>query len=236
MSVGTTLLELQETDLALARDRATLKDMPELVELAKKRRAYQKLKADAVKLAALAKDQQTYLTELDEDQKATEEDIERAQASTDTSDYHEVQQLEIDLSTYAKRLDKIAFARKSHEAQLAELTEKQRYLSEYTAKFEASVVAETRAARERAAGLQEAIAHGESTRERLSSALPPEVLAAYEKASARFSGLAVERLQGNVPSICRTALQASSMSDLNHAADIATCPYCHRMLVMDAGE
>ena len=44
MSVGSTLLALQETDLALARDKASLADMPEIKQLAAKRKTYLKLK------------------------------------------------------------------------------------------------------------------------------------------------------------------------------------------------
>ena len=56
-------------------------------------------------------------------------------------------------------------------------------------------------------------------------------------AAKQFRGLAVETIQGNIPTICHTALQASSMSDLNHdGSEIAHCPYCHRLLVLPSKE
>lgn len=232
MSVGSTLLKLQELDLELARNRELLASMPEVAELAKKRRAYQKLKADATKLFARRKDLETYLSELDEDEKACNEDIERVQASTDSSDYRAVQQLEIDLSTLAKQLEKIAFDRAAYQKQLDDLVAKQDYLAEYTAKFEQSVVADTRAAREKATRTQEDIAAAERKRAAYFATLPADLQKRYDEASARFRGLAVERLEDNVPTVCRTALQASSMDDLKHAGDVAECPYCHRILVL----
>ena len=55
--------------------------------------------------------------------------------------------------------------------------------------------------------------------------------------SYRFRGLAVETIQGNIPTVCHTALQASSMSDLNHdGRSITHCPYCHRLLVLPSKE
>ena len=64
--------------------------------------------------------------------------------------------------------------------------------------------------------------------------LSGEVLARYEAASRRFGGLAVERLAGNLPSVCRVKLQPSQFSDLRRAgAEVTECPYCHRMLVFE---
>ena len=55
--------------------------------------------------------------------------------------------------------------------------------------------------------------------------------------SYRFRGLAVETIKGNIPTVCHTALQASSMSDLNHdGSEITHCPYCHRLLVLPSKE
>ena len=54
-----------------------------------------------------------------------------------------------------------------------------------------------------------------------------------DAAAKRFGGLAVEKLEGNVPSVCRVKLQPSLFSDLKHAGSIAECPYCHRLLVTE---
>ena len=59
----------------------------------------------------------------------------------------------------------------------------------------------------------------------------------YERLLKQFRGLAVETIQGNIPTVCHTALQASSMSDLNHdGRSITHCPYCHRLLVLPSKE
>ena len=56
----------------------------------------------------------------------------------------------------------------------------------------------------------------------------------YRWVWSRVPGLAVERLEGNVPSVCRMALQESSMDELRRAGGVTECPYCHRILVTDA--
>lgn len=236
MSTGAILLQLQQIDLELERDRAQLSSMPEIAELAKKRRAYQKLKADATKLFAQRKDFETYLSELDQDESDCNEDIAIAQRRADTSDYREVQQLELELSALAKKLEKIAFDRTGYEKQLSELSAKQEYLEGYIAKFEASIVADTKAAREKAADIQARIDGHAQTRASLISRLSDDIVRRYESALKRFRGLAVERLEGNVPSVCRTSLQESSMSDLSRENGLSECPYCHRILVLDSDE
>lgn len=231
MSTGTTLLELQDADLALMRDRETLEQMPEVKELARKRKLYLKLKSEATQLYARKKDVQTDLSDLDEAELAAEQDIHDVQRSTDKSDYRSVQELEVQLSLIAKRQDKIAFARKEREGELADIEAKAAKLAAYIHEFEQTVKDETREAREHAAAIKKGVEETERTRARLIASLDPEVLERYDAASKRFRGLAVERLEGDVPSICRTALQPAALGDLRRTGEVGECPYCHRILV-----
>ena len=56
MSVGSTLLELQEIDLTLMRDKEQLQNLAEIAELARRRKLYIKLKGDVTKYFAQRKD------------------------------------------------------------------------------------------------------------------------------------------------------------------------------------
>lgn len=232
MSVGSTLLALQETDLALARDKASLADMPEIKQLAAKRKTYLKLKNEMTKIYAQRKDLDIELEDLDRMQREAEEGIAAAQErGIDSSDYHQVQDLEIELSNYAKQLDKVAFNRKDVEDRRKKAVAREEHAQEVIKQYEQGVISETKAAREKAAQLQESISAGEKERTALAATLDHDVLVRYEASLKRFRGLAVERLVGNMPSVCRMALQASSMSDLKHEGEVATCPYCGRMLI-----
>ncbi|MDY2776883.1 MAG: hypothetical protein SOU51_00665 [Collinsella sp.] len=233
MTEGTILLNLQELDLALERDRTELASMPEIKALADKRAAYLKLKRDATKLTALRKDIEIEIADLDENERFCNAAVEQAQGEiADPANHNAVQDLEVQLSSIAKRLDKISFSRQEKEAALAEAADKERYLLDYIARFEASVVEDTRRAREHAEELKGAIEVSEARRAAILSSMDPALKNRYEKASKRFKGLFVERLEGNVPSICRTALQTSSLDLLADAGEVAECPYCHRILVM----
>ena len=108
MSAGATLLKLQQIDLELARNKSELANMPELKELASKRKTYVKLKSEMTKLYAQRKDLDIELDDLNTTEIQTNNAIEAAKKRHfDGSDYREVQDLENELATLAKRLDKI---------------------------------------------------------------------------------------------------------------------------------
>lgn len=237
MSQGSDLIKLQETDLELDRARKTLKDLPLIAELAKKRASYAKLKSEATRLLADRKDAQIAVDDLDEAERSCHEAITAAQERPiDASDYRAVRDLEEELSLLAKRLDKIAFDRPAALEKLEAARAREDKLAGYIKRFEASIIEDTKAAREQAAGLQASIDELTRRREHLLGRLPQETRAMYERGLARFRGLTVERIEGNVPTVCRTALQPASMDALRHAGDIAECPYCHCIIVLNAEE
>ena len=234
MSAGSSLLKLQQIDLELARTKNELANMPELKELASKRKTYTKLKAELTKLYAQRKDLDIELDDLETSEVQTRQAVTAAQNRViDRSDYHEVQDLENELGILAKRLDKIAFTRKDVEKAHKEAVAKEQKAQVIIAKFEDGVKADAVAARAKATDLQTKIADAEKERTALAATLPTEVLTDYERLLKRFGGLAVETIKGNIPTICHTALQASSMSDLHHEGEITHCPYCHRILVLE---
>lgn len=233
MSVGTDLLDLQELDLALARSRAELADMPEIKALARKRKAYLKLKDEALRMMGRRKDLQTELADLDEDERDCRKAVDDAQRGcVDPSDYEEVQRLELELSDLAKELDKIAFAREERTRQLAEATEQEAQAADYLARYERAIKSDAQAARDKASKLQKEIDDAERRRSALCVRIPEDFLAEYERCLKSFNGLAVERLDGAVPSLCRMSLTESSLSDLSREEGITHCPYCHRMLIL----
>lgn len=232
MSVGTDLLVLQELDLELERAKKELSEMPALRELAKKRKSYTRLKTEVTRLMAQRKDAETDLADLDAEERACHEGVAAAQARPlDTGDYRQVQALEEELSNFAKRLDKAAYERTDAQKALAAAREREQQVADYISRFEASIIADTKAAREQAAEIQDRIDHAQAKRNHLMAALPADAAAAYEKAAKRFHGLGVESLSGSVPSVCRTTLQPASLDALRRDGEVAECPYCHRILV-----
>lgn len=237
MTVGSTLLKLQELDLALERDQSVLNNMPEIAELAKKRKAYLKLKADFNKLLAARKDLENDLADLDEDEAFCNAAVDQAQGEMQKPEnYRLAKDFEQQLAGIAKKLDKINFSRTEKLAALEKAKANESYAAEYIAKFEATVVEDTRAAREKADEIRNRIEVSRHQRDALVNTVDGSIIDMYNKASKRFNGLGVERLEGTVPSVCRMSLSPSSMDSLKGADEVAECPYCHRLLVIVAEE
>ena len=104
MSNGENLLSLQEVDIELSQLKDKLAQLPELKDLAKKRRALAAAKEELLKVVALRKDAETDLADLAEEEAEYRRRVDEAQKSVDSSDYHRVQNLEIELSNLAKWL------------------------------------------------------------------------------------------------------------------------------------
>ena len=85
MSAGATLLKLQQIDLELARNKSELANMPELKELASKRKTYVKLKSEMTKLYAQRKDLDIELDDLNTTEIQTNNAIELPRSATSTA-------------------------------------------------------------------------------------------------------------------------------------------------------
>ena len=235
--VGSVLLELQELDLKIERNRKTLESLPELKNLSKMQKARQKIKAESTKLYARRKDLENDLSDLDADERRCEADVERTQTVFSSgSGFRAVEDAEQKLAELSKQLEKVSFKRGETQRQLDELIAREDELSASSERLEVSLDREIKRAREHAAAIQRQIHDESMERDALAASLPPGSLDEYTAALERFDGRAVERLEGSVPSICRTTLAPAQLSDLRRKGSVTTCPYCHRIIVTSTGE
>lgn len=237
MTPAAILMKMQELDLALDRDEQTLRELPELKELARKRAAYQKLKSEEARLLGVRKDLEAEIEDLVAEQKATEDEVTITQEDAQRlKDYREVQALEVELSDLAKKLDKIAFSLNDKHRALAEARERETKVSQYTQKFEESLVAEAQATKEAVTEVQERVASARREREACAANIDQELLQRYTASVRAHHGIGVEVLHGDTPSVCRMKLTEASLEDLAREGDIATCPYCGRLLLREEPE
>ncbi len=237
MNDGARLLKLQETDLELQRLQLELAKLPELIELQRLRKHLARAREEMLKVKGARKDIETDLSDLADEEAYYREQVEGAQAkAARLTDYREVQDLEIELSNLAKALDKIAFDQRERESALDRVLEREAKGTTAIERLETQVKAQAVRAREVATDLQERIAAAKADRERLHAALGEELQRAYEQAAASFKGLGVEALHDDTPTLCRTKLMESSLDEVKRAGQITECPYCHRILVIDADD
>ena len=233
MSEATALLTLQDLDVQLLRLASALAKMPQQARLKTIALARKKVTSELTGIVGQRKDAEIEIADAEEALAHYREKTAEVQAEAEerAHTHREVRDIEFQLTSLAKRIEKSEFnlgplhdklarlerAEKNAEATLAKIDEER-------AATEASLAAETK-------DLRAQIVRLSHERDQVASEISAEHLASYEAARKRFQGLAVEQLRGNVPSVCRVKLQPSQFSDLSRGAEVTECPYCHRILV-----
>ena len=81
--------------------------------------------------------------------------------------------------------------------------------------------------------LKDQAARLEAERAMLASSLPQDLLDRYEKTAARTGGVAVGRLQGANCGVCRMAIEGGRLIDMKAQGNVAACPQCGRLLILE---
>lgn len=235
MSEATSLVRLQDIDLRLLRHASTLAAMPEQKRMKTIELAKHKVASELSKIVGQRKDVEIDIADLEEKLKHYQEKTAEVQqiAAAREQNYRNIQDLESQLTSLAKRIEKAEFDLGPLHESLDHLR-----LAERNARLMADRLDEemtnTRTAYERnSENIKKQIVELAEERADVVSDISPKVMATYEVTRTRFKGLAVERLVGNIPSICRVKLQPALFHDLSCGPAIAECPYCHRMIVTE---
>lgn len=237
MSEASELLRLQEIDLELMRTKKTAEALPQRQKVAAARAAAKKVAGELTKIVGQRKDLEIELTDLDDSKRFFSEKVTEIQDGTYNQDFRSAQDMEYNLATLAKKIEKCDYDTEHLLPRLetVERAEKNaRALAEKLEREEAAQVASFKQAMDKITEQVKALA---SERERIVADLPASIVTSYEAARKRFGGVAVETLVGNRPSACRVALQPSSFTDIRRSgAEVTTCPYCKRILVVTSEE
>lgn len=233
--VASALLELQKIDLDLMRAHAQLEAMPQTERLAALAQAKKKLSAELKHIIGLRKDIEIDIAEMRELHEGYEQEQRAVRSSIDERgrSYKEVQALDAKLSLLAKQLEKLEFKLGPLLGKLAKAEEAEEKLKAIGSKLLADEAALRRSFEQDSADIRASIGKLDEDRADAVARIPEDIRARYAASFKRFSGLAVERLVGNVPSACRVKLQADAYHDLARGPVISECPYCHRMLVRE---
>ncbi|QOY59833.1 zinc ribbon domain-containing protein [Thermophilibacter immobilis] len=237
MSEAEALMNLQDLDLRLLRSASTLASMPQQKRLKTIALARKKVTSELTRIVGQRKDAQI---DIDDAEAALAHYRERTAevqlaAEAEALTHRELAGFEQQLTSLAKRVEKCAFSLPSLRERLGRLERAEENARLTLEKLDAQAAVTQEALDEGSAGLRAQIVTLSRERAAEAALLSSEHLASYEVARKRFGGLAVERLHGNVPTVCRVKLQPSQFHDLMVGDEITTCPYCHRMLVTSEG-
>lgn len=231
------LVRLQEIDLALMRHRRTLSAMPQTKKIQTIRLARKKLASEASKAKGQRKDAEMDLEDADRSHdRLVEISIETQERAEDpTVTYRELADIESQLTSLAKRIEKYEYRRPELVERLEKLRQMEQNIELTNRRLEEEEQAQMNSLHEQASDIEHDMRMLSAERQEVSQSITPETMERYVVAQKRFKGLAVETLNGNLPSICCVTVPPSSYNDVIHGPKINECPYCHRMLVIPIG-
>lgn len=233
MTVADTLVRLQEVDLELLKHASTLSAMPQRKRLQTIELAARKVSSELKGIVGQRKDAETEVADAEEALAHYREKTVEVQAAADAGEHthREIRDFEQQLTSLAKRIEKSEYTLRPLRERLERLERAERNARATAERLEGERAATEAALAEASSTLRSDIVRLSRERDELAGRLEPTLLERYETARKRFKGLAVERLRGNVPSVCRVKLQPSSFHDLAQGDEITECPYCHRILI-----
>ncbi|WP_307974045.1 C4-type zinc ribbon domain-containing protein [uncultured Parolsenella sp.] len=233
MSEASELLRLQEIDLELMRTKNTAEALPQRQKVAAARAAAKKVAGELTKIVGQRKDLEIELADLDDSKRFFSEKVTEIQDGTYNQDFRSAQDMEYNLATLAKKIEKCDYDTEHLLPRLETVERAEKNARALTEKLEREEAAQVASFKQAMDKITEQVKTLAFERERIVADLPASIVTSYEAARKRFGGVAVETLVGNRPSACRVALQPSSFTDIRRSgAEVTTCPYCKRILVV----
>lgn len=228
------LLELQKADLAVMQANRALENLPQraaLLELRTKRETVGAKRAQVEALADKARADVSAAEEESERLAAKRREIQEAIDGA-AGDYRSVE-------AHTKELDGVSKRSDALDTQLLEAAERIEKANGLLAQIDQALAAldeeeRTLVSSFRAEGgaLQQRRDKEAERRAALLAALPDDLAALYEKTAARSGGVAVAVLSGSACGACRAQISPERLIDVKRQAPLATCPACHRLLVV----
>jgi len=237
VSQAADLLELQTTDIEIARATKHLDELPEKAAILQAR-------AKQREVAVLAQKAGLLLRKLEAEVKVRKDEAEMIDAKLSqeqakimaTTDHRAVQSISREMDGLKRRRDKIEM----EELQFMERAEKARSqvaaIEDHQAKLATTEAGLVEAFKQVGGGVQDEIASLEKRRAQLAKRVPAQTLERYEKIRSAKGGIGVGRLEGSMCSACRMELPAERVKDLTEGPDVGLCPQCRRLIVVRGEE
>ncbi len=233
MQIARDLLELQQVDLGILRDRKAIDAIPQAAQIQEVRSKQKELARRTTKIVGLLKDQRIEEEDNDGRRATLTRHVEEVKLDNDqTTDFRRVQSNNAELDRLAKRLEKVDFNQKKVRAEIERLEgvlEQARQIKARLDAREAQLLEEFKAA---ASELKEDLQGLVDRRAALVESIPRDMLDRYAASCKAHGQIGISELKGRTCSGCGVELQQSQIESLRRGPDITSCPVCGRMLVV----
>lgn len=233
MEEARALLELQQVDLSIIRDRRSLEAIPEAAKIQEVRGKLKELSRRTTKIRGLLKDQTMEASHNEEQRREIVARVEEiTQANAESTDFRKVKNNNAELDRLAKRLEKVDYTTGKITQEISRLEGLMRQADDVRARLEASEASLVEAFKTKAADVREDLRRLVGERESLTASVSPQMLERYERSCKAHGLIGVAQLEDGMCGGCRVQLQPSQLDALRGGEAISTCPVCGRLLVV----
>ena len=229
------LIQLQQLDLELMRQRKELDELPQRAVILEARQKKAAIAEKRAKVAGLKRDVSRKVTRInDEDSSlAKKQQGTEAAIAAAKGEYRNVEARTKELASITRRREDIASDLDKVLEELAKIEDLEAQIALALEDVDAREQAAVASFKEQGGALKLAIMKQEAERERMVAGLGKQVVSAYQKAAARSGGVAIGRLDGARCGVCRTGIEGGRLIELKAQAPLGTCPNCKRLLIIE---
>ncbi|WP_101722264.1 zinc ribbon domain-containing protein [Eggerthella timonensis] len=230
-----TLLKMQHLDLEAMQSKKKLEELPQRAIILEARSKKKAVEQKRDQLDALHAKADAQLARIGDEDASLAEKQRQVQGEIDAvrGDYRGVEARTKELNGFAKRRNTLEVELNAVGDELAKIEAVQAQVASALAGLERQEAEATATFVKEGGALKDAVARIDAERAMLASSLPAELLDAYEKTAARTGGVAVGRLQGGNCGVCRMAIEGGRLIDMKAQGNVAPCPQCGRLLIME---
>lgn len=228
------LLDVQQLDLEIIRANKQLEELPEREAIRQARAKRAEIAPKRERVAELQEAAKKKIAGFEAEDAKLSEKQERIQSEIDqlSGDYRAVESRTKELNGCAKRRGDLEALTLSAIAELDKIEAVANQLDAALARLAADERAQTESFVKRGTALKGALASCDAKRDAALSALPKEVLTAYERAYRRGAGMAVGVLDGPRCGVCRHGIEQGRLTEMKREGNLANCPNCKRLLIL----
>lgn len=237
MQTARDLLELQQVDLGIIRDRKAIESIPEMAQIQEVRAKQKELARRTTKIVGMLKDQQIEAEDNDGRRATLTRHVEEVKLDTNenASDFRRVQDNNAQLDRLAKRLEKVEFNQGKVAAEIERLQGVLAQAQSIKANLDAREAELLASLKETASDLRDDLQSLTDRREALLERLPQEAIESYRTSCAKHGGVGVAELHSCTCTGCGVELRQAQVDALRRGPDVASCPVCGRILVVRGG-
>lgn len=229
------LRKLQEADRKVLSAKKEFQNLPHREAILEVRTKKDDILKKKVQVQDMLDNEESKLTALvqEDEQLATKQEEITAELAEVQGDYRAVTSKTRELDGVRKRREKVALELSRVEEQVNKINPVMKQIMTALTTMEEKEKQLVESFQKTGGSLRAVIAEGEKVRTELASMVDPALLKVYEQNLERCGGVALADLVNDSCGACRSSFDSSRMSKIRSEAPIATCPSCHRLLIVE---